>query len=101
MTPVPITSEWLKRRLAAWKAEKGLNWQQIAERMSTFGSHVTAGSLMSKHSRGSFTALEFIGLLQVLGVESFDVPEPSPLGVTEQGQTMVDPVAHGRSGLGA
>jgi hypothetical protein len=68
-------AEWLKRRINVARAERGLSWAQIAEQLSTRQKPVTAGSLMSKHSRGSFTALELVALLRVLGVESVDVPE--------------------------
>lgn len=71
------TSQWLKRRLAAWKAEKGLNWQQIAERMSTLDLRVTPGSLMSKHSRASFTAVELIEMLRAMEISTIDVPSTS------------------------
>ena len=68
-------AQWLKRRVAAWKAGAGLNWREIAELMSTGDMQITAGSLMSKHSRASFTAIELIALLQVLGIASLELPE--------------------------
>ncbi|MBK6616526.1 hypothetical protein [Ottowia sp.] len=68
------TADWLKRRINVAKAECGLNWSQVADKMSAGGPHVTASSLMSKHSRASFTAVELVFLLQVLDVRTLEVP---------------------------
>lgn len=68
-------AQWLKRRVAALKAEKDLSWPEIANRMSTHNVTITSGSLMSKHSRGSFTAVELIALLKALEVTSLELPE--------------------------
>lgn len=68
------TAQWLKRRVAVVKAERGLNWREIAELMSSADMHITAGSLMSKHSRGTFTAIELIALMQALGITSLEMP---------------------------
>jgi hypothetical protein len=68
------TAQWLKRRVAAIKAEKGLNWGDIAARMTTAQHPVSASSLMSKHSRSSFTATELIALMQALGISSLEIP---------------------------
>lgn len=75
------TAQWLKRRVAAIKAEKGLNWGDIAVLMTTDPEHpVSASSLMSKHSRSSFTAIELIALMQVLGISSLEMPEAAGSG---------------------
>lgn len=72
------TAEWLKRRVNAVKAERGLSWTQIAERLSTREGRVTPGSLMSKHSRSSFTAIELIVLLQAMDVPMLELPTNRP-----------------------
>ena len=73
---VPRTdaAEWLKRRINAAKAERGMSWAQIAEKVSGRDRKVSAGSLMSKHSRASFTALELIEILQALDVQALNLP---------------------------
>lgn len=75
--PAQETAQWLKRRVNALKAERGLSWAEIAERLSARGASISPGSLMSKHSRGSFTALELIALLQALDVQSLELPDPN------------------------
>ena len=72
------TAEWLKRRVNAVKAERGLSWAQIAERLSTREGPVTPGSLMSKHSRSTFTAVELVRLLRAMGVKDLELPEGTP-----------------------
>lgn len=67
-------AEWLKRRINAAKAERGMSWAQIAEKVSSRGRKVTAGSLMSKQSRASFSALELIAILQALDVPVLNLP---------------------------
>lgn len=67
-------AEWLKRRISAAKAERGMSWAQIAEQVSSRGRKVSAGSLMSKQSRASFSALELIAILQVLDVPVLNLP---------------------------
>ena len=67
-------AEWLKRRINAAKAERGMSWAQIAEKVSRRGRKVTAGSLMTKQSRASFTALELIAILQALDVPVLNLP---------------------------
>ena len=67
-------AEWLKRRINAAKAERGMSWAQIAEKVSSRGRKVSAGSLMTKQSRASFSALELIAILQVLDVPALDLP---------------------------
>ena len=72
---------WLKRRINAAKAEQGMSWAQIAEKVSDRERKVSPGSLMSKHSRASFTALELIEILQALEVRALNLPaEPGPRG---------------------
>jgi hypothetical protein len=66
--------DWLKRKINAAKAEKGMSWGQIAEAWSDDGHAVSASSLMSKHSRSSFTAVELVLLLQILEVRALEVP---------------------------
>jgi hypothetical protein len=65
---------WLKRRINAAKAERGMSWAQIAEKVSSQGRKVSAGSLMSKQSRASFSALELIAILQALEVPVLNLP---------------------------
>lgn len=73
---VPRTDagEWLKRRINAAKAETGMSWAQIAEKVSRRDRKVSPSSLMSKHSRASFTALELIAILQALDVQALNLP---------------------------
>jgi hypothetical protein len=75
MTPSNRTrQDWLKRKINAAKAEKGMNWSQIADAWSDDARPVSASSLMSKHSRASFTAVELVLLLQILEVTVLEVP---------------------------
>ena len=72
--PRTDAAEWLKRRINAAKAERGMSWAQIAEKVSRRDRKVSPGSLMSKHSRASFTALELIEILQALDVQALNLP---------------------------
>jgi len=74
--PARSRKEWLKRKIAAAKAEKGMSWGQIAGAWPDDAPAVTASSLMSKHSRASFTAVELVLLLQILEVRALEVPAP-------------------------
>ena len=65
---------WLKRRINVAKADKGMSWAQIAAKLSTRGRRVSASSLMSKHSRSSFTGVELVALLKVLDVQTLELP---------------------------
>jgi hypothetical protein len=77
MTPSNRTrQDWLKRKINAAKAEKGMNWSQIADAWSDDTRPVSASSLMSKHSRASFTAVELVLLLQILEVTALELPRP-------------------------
>jgi len=67
-------TEWLKWRINVAKAEKGMSWAQIAAELSTRSRRVSASSLMSKHSRASFTGVELVALLRVLDVHTLELP---------------------------
>lgn len=65
---------WLKRRINVAKAEQGLNWREIAAEVSAIsGKHVSAASLMNKHSRSTFSAIELLFVLSALGVRELEV----------------------------
>jgi cyanate lyase len=69
---------WLKRKIDLARAASDLSWADIAERLSKPNAPVSAASLRNKHSRLSFTAVELVAVLQVLGVEMLDVREEQP-----------------------
>jgi hypothetical protein len=68
-------SDWLRRRINTARAESGMSWSQIAEVLSTPEAVVSPSSLMSKHSRSSFTAVELVAILRVMGVSEVRLPE--------------------------
>jgi hypothetical protein len=68
-------SAWLKSRINVARAETGMSWAQVAEGFRKRGHAASPSSLMSKHSRGSFTAVELVTLLMVLGVEALELPK--------------------------
>ena len=72
--PSKAIAAWLKRKINVAKAKAGLSWPRISEALAEQGTVISAGSLMSKHSRGSFTAGELLALLQVLGVRTLNIP---------------------------
>lgn len=82
------TGDWLKRKINVARAASGLSWADIERRLSSAGVEVTANSLRQKHSRCSFSAVELISVLQVLGVEVLDVRESGP-GARRRGRTTV------------
>ena len=100
MTPSTRSrKDWLKRKINAAKAEKGMNWSQIADVWSDDARPVSASSLMSKHSRSSFTAVELLLLLQILEVPVLEVPLARPSEVPASAALPAKAVraAHGRS----
>ena len=68
------TTDWIKRRINVAKADKGMSWAEIAAKLSSRGRRVTASSLMSKHSRASFSGVELVTLLRVLDVHTLELP---------------------------
>lgn len=66
--------EWLRRRLNAARADMGMNWEEVSQRLGHLGIQMTASSLMTKHSRASFKAVEYIQILIALGVSKLDLP---------------------------
>ena len=68
-------SDWLRRRINTARAESGMSWGQIAEVLSTPEMVVSPNSLMSKHSRASFTAVELVAILRVMGVSEVRLPD--------------------------
>jgi hypothetical protein len=67
-------SAWLKSRINVARAERGISWAEVAAGFRARGHAASPSSLMSKHSRGSFTAAELVTLLMVLGVETLELP---------------------------
>lgn len=82
------TGDWLKRKINVARAASGLSWSDIEHRLLSSGVALTANSLRQKHSRCSFSAVELISVLQVLGVEVLDVRESAP-GSRRRGGTRV------------
>lgn len=70
-----IVEQWMRRKLNAARADLGLNWDEVAKRLALIGVETTASSLMTKHSRGSFKAGEYIQILAALGVSQVDLPK--------------------------
>lgn len=68
---------WLRARINIARAERGMSWAEVAEGFRGFGHAASAGSLMSKHSRGTFTAADLVLLFMVLGVKRLDLPKDS------------------------
>lgn len=82
------TGDWLKRKINVARAASGLSWTDIEDRLVAAGVGVTANTLRQKHSRCSFSAVELIVVLQVLGVDVLDVRESAP-GARRRGRTTV------------
>jgi hypothetical protein len=66
---------WLKSRINVARAETGMSWAQVAEGFRARGCSASPNSLMSKHSRGSFTGVELVTLLLVLKVQVLELPK--------------------------
>ncbi len=69
-----VVEQWLRRRLNSARADLGVNWEEVAQRLEKLGIKTTAGSLMTKHSRASFKAVEYVQILIALGVSKIDLP---------------------------
>lgn len=54
----------------------GMNWEDVSLRLSQIGVTMTASSLMTKHSRASFKAVEYVQILMALGVSKLELPLP-------------------------
>lgn len=67
---------WLRRRINVARAESGMTWKDVAEQLSGADQKVTASGLMSKQSRGSFTAVELVAVLIAVGVQRIVLPQP-------------------------
>lgn len=72
--------EWLRRRLNAARADMGMNWEEVSQRLGHLGVQMTASSLMTKHSRASFKAVEYVQILIALGVTKLDLPPEAMAG---------------------
>lgn len=79
---------WLRRRINVARAESGMSWKDVADQLSTSGEQVTANGLMSKQSRGSFTAVELVAVLRAMGVQKMSLPprEGGSLADSQQGK---------------
>lgn len=65
---------WLRGFINELRGECGLSWADVSERLSRHGLTISPANLMTKHSRGSFRATEFVHLMVVLGVRRLDLP---------------------------
>lgn len=52
----------------------GMNWEDVSLRLGQIGVTMTASSLMTKHSRASFKAVEYVQILMALGVSKLELP---------------------------
>jgi hypothetical protein len=66
-TWAPI-QQHLRLALASARAAKGWKWTDVARELGKRGWRVSAGNLMTRHSRMSFRADELLMLMDVLGM---------------------------------
>lgn len=66
----------LRRLIATARASKGMSWEEVAKAVSAQGWEISAGNLMTRHSRMAFRADELMVLLWVLGVKEIPVQVP-------------------------
>lgn len=66
--------ERASRLVRARLALSGLSQKDLAERLSRDGRHVSAASINSKISRGTFSAAFLLEVLAELGMELADLP---------------------------
>ena len=60
----------LRLALSSARAAKGWKWTDVASELEKRGWSVSAGNLMTRHSRMSFRADELLMLMDVLGMAS-------------------------------
>lgn len=82
-TPWNTIDQSLRRMLNTARAAKGLSWEDVASMLRGRGWDISAGNLMTRHSRMAFRADEIVLLLDVLGVENVCVQ--ALLGVASTG----------------
>lgn len=70
--PWSSIDESLRRLINSARAAKGWTWEDVAQAVQAKGWDITAGNLMTRHSRMSFRADEWLVLLAALQVK--DVP---------------------------
>jgi hypothetical protein len=77
--PTPNQGPWkdldkaLRRTVASARAARGWNWEQVSVELGQRGWTITAGNLMTRHSRMAFRADEIVLLLDVLGVKELQI----------------------------
>lgn len=82
--PWSTIDQSLRRLLNTARASKGMSWDDVAAALEARGWKISAGNLMTRHSRMAFRADELIVLLDVLDVENISVkallgaPAPRP-----------------------
>lgn len=75
--------DYAKRRLSAARASKNLSWSELSRAMQELGFDVTDSTLTTRHSRGTFKAIEFLALLRIMGVRFLDLSELDLDGLDE------------------
>lgn len=66
----------IKRLLKAEMVKRGVDNQQLVDRLNSLGITITKAGLANKISRGSFTAAFFNQCLYVLGCDSLEINAP-------------------------
>lgn len=64
----------IRRMISSARAAKGYTWEDLAKELQIKGWDITAGNLMTRHSRCAFRADEVMLIMNVLGVQKVDVP---------------------------
>ena len=66
----------LRRVIATARAARAMSWEDVASAVNARGWEITAGNLMTRHSRMAFRADEYMLILDVLGVKDLAVRAP-------------------------
>ena len=75
-TPWSEIDQGLRRLVASARAARGMSWEQVAKAVGERGWEISAGNLMTRHSRMAFRADEMMLLLDVLGVRELPIQVP-------------------------
>lgn len=68
----------LRKTLTTARAAAGMTWDEVSAALRDKGWDITPGNLMTRQSRMSFRADEYLLLLHVLGVENLSVKAHAP-----------------------